>query len=209
VLAIAPRGEATLELGSLAASAIVPATLTAIDAAGRSRVLELALSTTEPLPLVAITEVRADPYGAEPRQEYVELENRGLDAVDLLGFSLADSPTAAGDVIASSHRLAPGARALLVAEAFDPDDRGDGDRDAPVPPGVALIRVDRSLASGGLSNAGEPLFLRDPGGRRISAAPAEPPPRPGVCTVRTSDDARTGARGSFDYDAASGCTPGR
>lgn len=208
-LAIAPRGEATLELGSLAAGASIAATLVAIDAAGHERRIELALATTDALPLVSIVEVRADPYGAEPRQEYVEIANVGTETIDLEGFALSDSPGAEGDVIAGSHRLTPGARALLVAEGFDAEDRGDGDRDVAIPPGVPLIRLDRSLASGGLSNAGEPLFLRDPLGRRISAAPAEPLPRPGVCVVRTSDDPRTGARGSFDYDVIDGCTPGR
>lgn len=207
--AVAPRGEATLALAPLAPGASFPATLAAIDAAGNARRVELALATTPPLAPIAITEVRADPYGAEPRQEYVEIENRGAVAIDLGGFSIADAPGSVGDVIAGPRLVPPGARALLVSDRFDPDDRGPGGADAPVPPGVILVRLDGSIASGGLSNSGEALFLRDPEGRRVSAAPAEPPPRQGVCTVRVASDPRTGARGSFDYDAEGGCTPGR
>lgn len=209
VRAVAPRGEAELALEGLGPSARVPALLEAIDLAGHLTRVELELATTEPLAPISITEVRADPFGSEPRQEYVELANLGASAIELEGFTLADAPGAEGDAFSGAHRIAPGARVLVVAEGFDPDDRGDGDRDVAIPPGVPLLRLDRSLASGGLSNSGEPLFLRDPLGRRVSAAPAEPAPRQGVCTVRVADDPRTGARGSFDYDAEGGCTPGR
>ncbi len=101
--------------------------------------------------------------------------------------------------------MPPGGRALLVADGFDPS----APDDTPVPPGTVLVRMGTSLGSGGLSNAGEPLFLRDPEGHRVSAAPATPPPRAGVCRVRQVDDPRTGAPGSFGYDAEGGCTPGR
>ncbi|UJR79509.1 lamin tail domain-containing protein [Sandaracinus amylolyticus] len=209
ITAVAPRGEVELTIDDLGPSASIHATLDAIDLAGTIMRTELDLATTEPLAPISIVEVRADPWSVEPRQEYVEISNLGAVTIDLAGFSLSDAPDSMGDVIAGPVRIAPGARALIVAEGFDPDDRGDGDRDVAIPAGVALIRVDRSLASGGLSNSGEPLFLRDPDGRRVSAAPAEPAPRAGVCTVRVSDDPRTGARGSFDYDAGGGCTPGR
>lgn len=209
VRAVAPRGEATLEVSSLRPDTLFETRLVAIDAVGHERVSPLALQTMPPLPLLSITEVRADPAGAEPRQEYVEIWNAGAESLDLEGFAISDSPSTRGDVIAGSHRLAPGVRALLVASDFDADDRGPGHRDTAVPPGVMLIRLDRSLGSGGLSNAGEPLFLRDPNGRRISAAPAEPAPRSAVCIARIVSDLRTGARATFDYDAANGCTPGR
>ncbi|AKF07881.1 lamin tail domain-containing protein [Sandaracinus amylolyticus] len=207
--AVAPRGETELAIDDLGPSATIHATLDAIDLAGTIMRTQLELSTTDALAPISIVEVRADPWSVEPRQEYVEIANLGAVTIDLAGFSLSDAPGSMGDVIVGPARVAPGARALIVADAFDPDDRGEDDRDVAIPPGVALIRVDRSLASGGLANSGEPLFLRDPDGRRVSAMPAEPTPRAGVCTVRVADDPRTGARGSFDYDAAGGCTPGR
>jgi hypothetical protein len=205
---IGPRGEVDLDIEGLGPSTTVPIALEAIDAAGNVRTVEFDLATTEPLPLIAITEVLADPYGSEPRQEWIEIANLGPTRVSLRGFAIADHPLARGDLIEGDHQLPPGGRALLVASEFDPTDRGEGDRDPPIPPGVPLIRVDRALCNGGLSNAGEPLFLRDPAGRRISAAPAIPPPREGVCLVRISTDPRTGAPGTFDYDPG-GCTPGR
>ncbi len=207
--AIAPRGEATLEISSLPSDTPFVAQLVVVDAVGHERLITFDLRTMPPLPLVSITEVRADPIGAEPRQEYVEVWNASAEPIDLAGFALSDSPNTIGDVISDSYRLAPGVRALLVPDNFDPEDRGPQHRDAPIPPGLMLIRLDRSLGAGGLSNSGEPLFLRDPMGRRISAAPAEPMPRPGICVVRVTDDLRTGARLGFDYDANGGCTPGR
>jgi hypothetical protein len=206
---IAPRGEATLEISSLPSDTPFVARVVAADAAENERNATLELRTMPALPLVSITEIRADPIGAEPRQEYVEVWNAGPEPIDLAGFTLSDSPSTIGDMISDSHRLAPGVRALLVPDNFDPEDRGPESRDALVPPGVMLIRLDRSLGAGGLSNSGEPLFLRDSMGRRISAAPAEPTPRPGRCVVRVTGDLRTGARLGFDYDVNGGCTPGR
>jgi hypothetical protein len=97
---------------------------------------------------------------------------------------------------------------LIVPSEFDPDDTASG-RDVVPPAGAILVRVDASLGSGGLSNSGEPLFLRDSMDRWISAAPAMPPPREAICIVRTSASRRTGEPGSFGYDAALTCTPGR
>jgi hypothetical protein len=205
---VGPRGELELAIDGLGPATRVPISIEAVDAAGNAAAFELALETTEVLPAISITEVLADPHGPEPRQEWIEIANAGPTWVDLAGFAIADHPLSRGDVIAGSARIPPGGRALLVAADFDPLDRGPGGRDAPIPPGVPLIRLDRSLASGGLSNAGEPLFLRDPVGRRISAAPSLPPPREGICIVRIASDLRTGANGSFDYDPGS-CTPGR
>lgn len=201
---VAPRGEATLALGPFEPSTGVRAALRTVDLAGREQRQELELATTAPLASVGISEVRADPRGPEPQQEYVEVHNAGATPIDLRGFSLSDRPDREGDVVSGPARLPPGARALLVADGFDP---GHPD-DPPVPAGVPLIRIGASLASGGLTNAGEALFLRDPEGRRVSAAPATPAPRSGVCIVRAVGDLRTGADGSFAYDATGGCTPG-
>lgn len=204
---VAPRGEASLAIDGLGPAAAFEIALEATDLAGNTRRIEAEVATTEPLAPIGIAAVLADPHGAEPRQEHVEVRNYGAIPIDLEGFTLADSLSSPGDRIEGAHVLAPGASALLVAADFDPDDRAAGD--SMIPPGITLIRLDRSLASGGLGNSGEPLFLRDPALRRISAAPALPAPREGVCIVRSSDDPRTGAIGSFEYDPAGGCSPGR
>lgn len=202
--AVAPRGDAALRLGRLGPSRELHVFLQAVGLGGDELARELLLRTTEPLATLSITEVRANPRGAEPRQEYVEVWNWGPSAIDLAGFALADSPTSAGDRIASHVDVPAGARVLLVADAFDPED----DTDDPVPPGVALVRIGTSLATAGVANSGEALYLRDPEGRRVSAAPAAPIAPTGACVVRATDDPRDGRVGTFVVDAL-GCTPGR
>lgn len=203
--AVAPRGEAVLRIDGLDAGTVHEVTLRTVDLAGRERVTAMEIATERDLPRVAITEVRADPRGPEPAQEYVEVANLGSDEVDLAGFTLADRPDREGDTIARSIRLAPLARALLVADAFDPAHPDDD----PVPAGTPLVRLGASLAGGGLTNAGEPLFLRDPTGRRVSAAPALSAGAPGVCIVRAIADPRRGDATAFAADTLGGCTPGR
>ncbi len=204
---VTPRGALSLRIDPLASERDVVLDLDAIDYAGRTTTLALPLRTTEPLPRLTITEIRSDPAGTEPRQEYVEIANEGPVPVSLAGMTIADAVSAAGDALPAIV-LPSGARALLVGSGFDPDDDASG-RDAPVPPGALLVRLDASIGSGGLSNAGEPLFLRDELGRWISAAPATPVPRSGVCVVRVAQSLRTGEPGSFEYDADGTCTPGR
>jgi hypothetical protein len=175
-----------------------------IDAIGGSDAHTHMLHTQPALATLSISEVRADPEGREPDQEYVELLNYGARPQSLRGIALADAPDDAGMTLAQDALLAPGARALLVADTFTTDSALD------VPPavGTQLLRLGKTLTRGGLSNAGEALYLRDADGHRLSASPASPLPRPGLCTVRSSDDPRTGAEGSFVYDPNGGCTPG-
>jgi hypothetical protein len=203
--ATAPNGEAVLKLSGLAPDSPLQIELSLKDSSGNQADHELALRTLPPLARLSITEVRADALGAEPQQELVELLNYGSSPLDLLGFVLEDRDDAAGEPIGHSLLVAPHSRALLVADDFDPNDP----HDVAPPPGTALLRVGRALAGSGLSNRGAALFLRDPAGHRVSAAPAAPPPRPGVCVVRTSKDMRDGSIGTFDYDVNGTCTPGR
>lgn len=202
---IAPRGDVAITLTALDADTGVDVALRAMGYDGRETPFALQLATTEPLVTLSIAEVRADPRGPEPRQEYVELWNYGAIAVDLAGLSLSDS-AADGDALPPLS-VAPGARVLVVTDDFDPDDRASGD--VPVPAATPLARVDHTLCSGGLSNAGEPVFLRDALHRRISAAPATPPPIEGSCIVRTASSMRTGEPGAFEYAPLGTCTPGR
>lgn len=195
-LGVAPRGAITIASAGLAPETTLEAVL---ELEGTARVTSrflLPVGTTEPLATVAIVEVRADPSGPEPAQEYVELVNYGRAPVSLDGFALTDRADAVGDLLAGA--LAPSERALVVAASFDPDDPSD----APIPPGVRLLRVEGPLGSGGLSNAGEPLFLRDALGRRVSAAPALAT-RAGTCIVRGGPSMRDEA----DFREAP-CTPG-
>ncbi|MGE0787046.1 MAG: hypothetical protein AB7S26_15335 [Sandaracinaceae bacterium] len=197
---LAPRGEAELEVVGLPAASPFDGTLVLTDLAGNTLEAEVALETTEPLLALSISEVRSDPAGAEPHQEYVEVLNYGAVPVDLFGCSLSDRADALGDVIERSFVLMPGQRALLVGDRFDPED----DADPPVPPGVALLRMGTSLASGGLSNAGEPLYLRDEVGRRLSAVPALATGE-GACLLRLG----TGRSASLESFVIAPCTPGR
>ena len=203
--AVAPRGDATLTLRGLGPSREVAVDLRTIDLAGRETVTLVPASTTEPLARVFITEVRADPRGPEPAQELVEVLNSAAVPIDLQGFALSDRADREGDVVIGSVLVAAGARALFVADSFDPRQPDD----PAVPDGVVLVHIGASLGSGGLSNAGEPLFLRDAAGRRISAAPAMRAPGPGICLVRVSTDGRTGEADAFAPDPAGGCSPGR
>jgi hypothetical protein len=202
---IARAGEARFRIRGLGAGRHVPMRLHLRDASGNATEAPVELTTHQSLATLSITETRFDPLGPEPRQELVEVLNYGSQPVDLRGFSLGDRLDALPDPIGRPETIPPGARALLVADDFDPLDPAD----VPPPPGALLVRVGRSLGESGLRNAGEAIFLRDPLGRRVSAAPALPRPRPGACRIRVTGDRRSGAAGSFDRAPDGGCTPGR
>jgi hypothetical protein len=200
----AADGRIALQLSGLDADTPLALRLVLRDYAGNSTEQAIALRTAPTLPALSIVEVLADPLGPEPQQEFVELLNYGNSTVALDGFTLADSPDAAGTPLTTPAQVAPQARALLVADGFDPHEG----RDVAPLPGALLVRVGRALGNAGLRNAGEPLFLRDVLGRRVSAAPATPRPEPGVCSVRVGEDMRSGAATAFAYDAGGTCTPG-
>jgi hypothetical protein len=188
---------------------LLPDTLHAVmvaatDPAGTLHTLGFSLGTSAELATLSIQEVRADPLGPEPAQEYVEILNFGGRDIALLGCSLSDASDQTGTRIEQAISLPPGARALLVADAFDIASQLD------VPPaaGALLVRLGSALTRSGLSNAGEPLFLRDAEQHRLSSAPPTPAPRAGVCNVRTGADPRSGAPGTFSYALEHGCTPG-
>lgn len=202
--AVAARGEALLRVEGLAPGARFEGAVVAHGLGGENRRVPVAAATHADLAPVSIVEVRADALGPEPAQEYVELLNQGPTPVDLAGFRLTDDPFREGDRIPGPARLPGGGRALVVGDAFDPEDPAD----PPVPGGVPLFRVDGTLGSGGLANGGEPLWLVDSLGRPVSAAPGSPAPGPGHCLVRVAPDPRTGDAGAFRPDAAGGCTPG-
>ncbi len=201
---IAPRGEALLRVVLPSPTSEVPSSLEARGLADVPRRWALSLpALSEPLAPLSIVEVENDPLGPEPDQEYVELLHFGEAPLSLRGICLSDTPDHLGDCIEHDIMLPPGARVLLVSDRFDPRSP-EGE---PVPPGVPLVRLGPSLGRGGLSNRGEPLFLRDASGRRISAAPSLPSMRAGSCLVRTTSDPRRGDAEAFRANVP--CTPGR
>jgi hypothetical protein len=104
------------------------------------------------LPLIAITEVLANPKGPEPAQEYVELRNLGDGDLALAGLRIEDSK--GGDDL-PAETLAAGAYALVVASGYDPM---QGDDPAPRA-GTLILRVDSRIGADGLSNGGEDVKL--------------------------------------------------
>jgi hypothetical protein len=200
----APRGELAFSIGGLEPGTELAAELTLQGLDGQETVTEFVLATASALAPVFLTEVRADPDGPEPDQEYVEIHNASDSPIDVTGFQISDDASRAGDLVRGPAVLPARGYALLVGTAFDPV-HPDDDR---VPPGIPLFRLDASIGSGGLSNEGEPLFLRDASGRRLSAAPAMTAPGSGICITRIADDPRTGASSAFEPHPEGRCGPG-
>jgi len=196
--ALAPRGVAEILAIELEPGFAAAGTLTAVDLAGLRTSVPITLSTHADLATLTITEVCADPEGIEPAQEWIELANFGLSPVVLEGIAISDREDALGTVVHTTAVLPAGARVVIAADAIDADAAG-------VPPGAPLVTTGRALVSGGLSNAGEPLFLRDGSGRRLARVPSLPG-RQGQCVVRAaSASPRADAPADFHYDA---CSPG-
>jgi hypothetical protein len=153
------------------------------------------------LPTLSIDEVRVDPLGPEPDQEYVELLNFGTQPQPMNDLSLSTDAFTKGLSLQSSEILAPGERALVVGPNFDRHETSD----APVPDAVRLIRLMRNLS---LPNDGTELFLRDGRQRRVSASPRVAPAQAGQCIARSGTDPRSGAPAEFALDPHGSCTPG-
>ncbi|MBK7774331.1 MAG: lamin tail domain-containing protein [Sandaracinaceae bacterium] len=200
---LAERAETTLWLRGLDADTFYTVRMEALSLSGATTTVDTLVRTHPPLAQLSITEVLADPLGPDPDQEYVELLNHGPVPLPLAGLTLADAPEREGDEVTSGVVLAPGARVLLVAARFD---AGAMHGDAPIPPGVPIVRLEGPIATGGLTNSGEPLYLRDAQGRRLSAVPAVAGGVEGRCAQRVGDDPRSGEPGAFITRAS--CTPG-
>lgn len=146
--------------------AVVEVRVEAWDLAGRAaeRTFEHVLgdSFDPAAPPLALAEILANPRGREPAQEFVELVDLRPSGGPrtLTGLRLVDGPAGALD-LAGGDPLPPfisepGQRLLVVPAGFDP---AEGSDPAPAP-ATALVRVDASLAGGGLKNgAGEALAL--------------------------------------------------
>jgi Lamin Tail Domain len=171
----------------------------ALDPSGRIDEVNVTVTPGPPRPHVVLNEVLANPAGAEPSQEWVELYNDGSDAVPLADFVLED---AGGRSVFPDVALAPASFALVVADAFIADDGVDP------PPAAAtlLVRVP-ALGRAGLSNEGEKLTLRDPLGNAVSTFPAMKT-KNGVSIVRIAPDAPDTDPASFVPSPNGSATPG-
>jgi hypothetical protein len=116
-------------------------------------------------PTVAITEVLADPWGAEPAQEFVEIANYGAAAIDLAGWMIDDNGDENGDLLPAGCLIAPGQVALLVAPDYDPESAED-----PAPAsGALVVYLESSIGTGGLKNdEAETVELYDASGALVS-----------------------------------------
>jgi fermentation-respiration switch protein FrsA (DUF1100 family) len=199
VRALAPAGRARLPVDGLSPASRLEGALVTTDLADRRGESAVVVETEPSLAPVVLSEICADPEGPEPAQEWIELANLGEDEVPLAGLSISDRPDAIGTTLASARSLPPGGRALIVPDDFDA-------ARALVPAGALLVHVGRAVVSSGLANAGEPLYLRDAAGRRLSHVPALPAPG-GRCVARDLSRAlRADEADVFHYDA---CSPGR
>jgi len=157
------------------------------------------LRTGPPMAHVVLNEVMANPSGAEPQQEWVELYNDGSIGVDLEGWTIEDP---GGVSTLPVGRLEPGRFALLVNEGFRADSCWP---DPPPAEGTLILRVTK-LGNQGLSNGGEPLQLRDAGGKIGSGFLPRASPKPGQSIARRSPDAVDWLEGS--YASCTTSTPG-
>jgi len=170
-----------------------------LDLSGRVTADDVTVTPAPPRPHLVLNEVMANPAGSEPAQEWVELFNDGSDAVLLAGFAVEDS---GGRTALPDGVLAPGAFALVVPEAYVPDDGFDP---SPVE-GTLILRVP-ALGRSGLTNDGERLTLRDPAGVAISIFPAIKT-KNGVSIARLTPDALDTDPASFELSRNGTATPG-
>lgn len=106
------------------------------------------------LPALVINEVMANPLGPEPAQEWVELANLSGAAVDLTGWTIADSSgsDALPSVVLESDEVA-----LIVSNSFQALEGSD----PPPHPAARLITLESSIGESGMRNTGEAIYLHD------------------------------------------------
>ena len=135
------------------------------DINGNTATVQLVLRRNDDRSPVVITEIHADPFGAEPAQEYIEIKNVGSAPVDLSGWMIDDNGDRNGDLISTGTELGADEIALIVSESYDPLSETDPQPD----PGARMIRLEGSLVSNGLKNSlAESVELYDADGRLAS-----------------------------------------
>jgi hypothetical protein len=155
---------------------------------------------------VAITEVLADPLGAEPAQEFVEVVNLGNSEADLSGWMIDDNGDSDGDPIPEGAILGAGQVGLLVAPDYDPGSA----EDPPPAPAALVIHLDSSIASSGLKNSeAETVELYDEIGGLVSCYQGQAgDPKEGRSAVRLTAELPDGDALAWELEPGGGSTPG-
>jgi hypothetical protein len=147
--------------------------------------------------MISITEVLADPEGAEPVQEFVEIANYGDEPVDLSGWMIDDNGDHNGDLLPEGTVLQAGEAALIVQSGFV----------SPVE-NLHLINIESSIGSNGLKNSeSESVELYDLSGAAVSVFSSRLTPRQ-ECSIVRRHVAYPDAAGAFDYEQSEKTTPG-
>ncbi|HEX2880224.1 MAG TPA: lamin tail domain-containing protein, partial [Polyangiaceae bacterium] len=146
-----------------------------------------------------INEVLANPQGAEPAQEWVELYNDGTGASELGDWTLSDGT---GQSVLPAVVLRPGEYLIVTSEQYVP-----GGEDVPFAEGVVVVRVS-SLGANGLGNSGEALQLISASGQVQSRFVARAASTGGVSIARVTPAAPDGAEASFARHGEPGASPG-
>ncbi len=193
-------GGGQLVIRDAAQLANLPVDLVVFDPAGRVSQSTVSVQLPPPRAHVVINEVLANPLGAEPQAEWVELTNWGRVAADLEGWILRDS---GADVILPRIRLAPGNYLLLVREDFQSGTNGD----VPVAEGTTVVEMPQ-LGKSGLANGGEALWLLDAQGQTVSRFPARAASKAGISIGRRHPEDLDDAADCFGAHADPGASPG-
>ena len=197
--------ERTLGPTQFALTGFAPATLqrlvgAAFDRFGQRYEFDVEFETQAARSRWVLNEVLANPVGAEPMNEWIELINASAAAAELLGARLEDG---GGSVELPALRAEAGEVLLLVREDFEPNTGVD------VPPGAAtqLIRLP-TLGKNGLTNSGEALLLRAADGATLSRFPAVSSPHAGVSIARRDPADADDVASAFGEHAEPGASPG-
>lgn len=164
---------------------------------GKAEAIDLQLTLADPALHLVITEVLANPVGAEPASEWVELFNDSAAPAPLGGTWLTDG---SGRAPLPPVTLAPGELALLVPPGFAPS------ADVAPAPGTRLLELS-ALGARGLSNSGEPLLLFGEVGV-LARFPAVPAPKAGRSIARVHLDTHDDDPRAFAEHRDPGASPG-
>jgi hypothetical protein len=191
-------GQRAVLAEGLAANRAVSLRGTRLAADGVEEDIALDVTTGAPRRHLVLNEVLANPLGAEPDCEWIELVNDSARPASLAGLWLEDGagrswlpPTTLG-----AHEIA-----LLVPAGF----RASA-LDAPIAPGTRLLELD-SLGARGLSNSGEALLLVGPEGI-VARFPLLAASHAGRSWARRSLDTADDDAQAFAEHGAPGASPG-
>ncbi len=180
-------------------------TLSFEDVNGNADQVVLDVTATGGYP-VAVTEILADPNGAEPDQEFIEVHNFGAGAVDLSGWMIDDNGDKDGDLLPAGTTLGAGSTGIIVSPDFDPSAGDD-----PVPASSAtIIYLDSSIGTSGLKNSSaETIQLWDAAGVLVSEYLGEVGnPKEGKSAARLSAELPDGDEWAWGPDPLDPPTPG-